>query len=488
MNPFETPPASPYPSLQPRSSSWYQRFVAALSFVFVFSYPASAESQQPVEPLVADALGDHVGTRDNAIEALRALGPASLEALLPPALEASVTKVSATKASLTEASLATGEQAALDTLDRVCAMKDCAVSRLFWYTDLDTALEAARQSDRPVLSLRLLGRLDEDLSCANSRFFRTALYPDNAVGNLLRDEFVLHWQSVRSVPRVVVDYGDGRQLEGTLTGNSIHYVLDSQGRLIDALPGLYDPKTFFEEVRAAGKNARRAASLSEDKFVPWVQNLHSKKRRNLDASLRADLGKIGFHERFESLRIELHQLASSRSTDPSPSAHKAALRATSKAIVEAPVLSRVGRALEAVEPAPGSEIWPLLANLHLPDVHLDENSLNLLHSTHGLPEGPEARAVIEAFEESLALDTIRNQQLWRRTIHLWLEQTTSRPQLEAFNERIYGQLFLTPLDDPWLGLAPRELYSGLLPPKGQLVGPLVNPHKGVLQQAALELK
>ncbi len=473
MNPFETPLASFSPGVQPRVPLGGRRWAAAITLLLAFSYQASAWSQDPVEEYVADALDEHPEIRERAIESLRALGPASLEAFLPPALRASLTPQG---------------QTALDTLDQVCAMKDCAVSRLFWYTNLETALEAARQSGRPVLSLRLLGRFDEDFSCANSRFFRTALYPDGAVGNLLREEFVLHWQTVRNVPRVVVDYGDGRKLEGTLTGNSIHYVLDSRGRLIDALPGLYDPKTFLEEVRAAGTQARRASSLSEDAFVPWIRTLHSQKRRALDADLRTDLHKLGFQDRFKPLRLELHRLATSRSADPAPSAHLAAPRAMSKAVVEAPVLSRIGRALETVAPVPGSEVWPLLANLHRSEVHLDDNSRKLLRNTHGLLEGPEAEATIETFEESLALDTIRNQQLWRRVLHLWLEQTTSPSQLEAFNERVYDRLFLTPLDDPWLGLAPRDLYSGLRPPEGQPVETLIEPHGQVLQQAALEVK
>src|SRR5689334_18977649 len=61
-------------------------------------------------------------------------------------------------------------------LDRVCAQKDCHASRLFWYTDLEEAKAAAHQLGRPIFSLYLLGHLDEELSCANSRFFRTLLY------------------------------------------------------------------------------------------------------------------------------------------------------------------------------------------------------------------------------------------------------------------------------------------------------------------------
>jgi hypothetical protein len=62
-------------------------------------------------------------------------------------------------------------------LDKVGGQYDNYASQLYWYTDLEQAKAAAQASGRPILSLRLLGRLDEDLSCANSRFFRTTLYP-----------------------------------------------------------------------------------------------------------------------------------------------------------------------------------------------------------------------------------------------------------------------------------------------------------------------
>lgn len=55
-------------------------------------------------------------------------------------------------------------------LDKVGGQHDNYASGLFWYTNLEKAKAAARVSGRPILSLRLLGRLDEDLSCANSRF------------------------------------------------------------------------------------------------------------------------------------------------------------------------------------------------------------------------------------------------------------------------------------------------------------------------------
>src|SRR4029079_12375311 len=133
-------------------------------------------------------------------------------------------------------------------LDAVSQQKDSYLSGLYWYTDLSQAQAAARAAGKPILSLRLLGKLNEEYSCANSRFFRTILYSNAQVSSMLRQKFILYWESERRVPRVTVDFGDGRKLERTLTGNSIHYILDSNGRVFDALPGLYGPGAFLRSL------------------------------------------------------------------------------------------------------------------------------------------------------------------------------------------------------------------------------------------------
>src|SRR5688500_5457701 len=54
-------------------------------------------------------------------------------------------------------------------IDAVAHQKYATVSRLYWHTDLALAKRAAREQGRPILHLRMLGKLDDDLSCANSR-------------------------------------------------------------------------------------------------------------------------------------------------------------------------------------------------------------------------------------------------------------------------------------------------------------------------------
>ena len=141
-------------------------------------------------------------------------------------------------------------------LDQICAQKDAHTAQLYWFTELPAALAEARRTRRPILSLRLLGRLDEELSCANSRFFRKLLYPDPQINGMMRRDFVLHWQSVRPVPKVTIDFGDGRRVERTLTGNSVHVVLDPGGEPVDALPGLLTRDAFAAELAQAQAFAR----------------------------------------------------------------------------------------------------------------------------------------------------------------------------------------------------------------------------------------
>lgn len=81
-------------------------------------------------------------------------------------------------------------------------------------------------------------------------------------------------------------------------------------------------------------------------------------------------------------------------------------------------------------------------------------------------EAAEAERVIAGFERLVGLDTVRNEVVLHSQIHRWL---TAPPafapgfDLEAFNERVYAELFLTPSSDPWLGLVSPETYLALEP-------------------------
>ena len=401
---------------------------------------------QALSPQAARALSEDPEERDLVIASLRDLGAAGVDALLEV---------------LSEASL--GDRNTLESLvlDRVCGQRDCAASRLFWYTDLDQALAAAQRLGRPVLSLRLLGRLDEDLSCANSRFFRTALYPDPRVGKLLRKRFGLHWHSVRPVPKITIDYGDGRSLQGTITGNSAHYVLDRHGRLVDVLPGLYGPGAFAAELQAAGTLAGRAGEISEGGFLRWMRHEHSTLVRALDLGLGKSLGDVGSSSVFGRLLGELEAFASLPTRHLPPTARQASLLAKSKMMVEGPALAALEGPPGDLEELPGEDVWPKLARARHRDVALRAESRALLRRIHRPAEPGDGDRALEAFEAGMALDTVRNQFLLRRTVHVWLQDREAGLTPELLDEQIYASLFRTPLSDPWIGLRPADIYSGL---------------------------
>ncbi|MDP5018425.1 MAG: thioredoxin family protein, partial [Dolichospermum sp.] len=219
-------------------------------------------------------------------------------------------------------------------LDQLCQQRDCYASKLYWYTDLEQAKTAAKISGKPILSLRLLGRLDTDLSCANSRFFRVALYPNAEISQELRDKFILHWQTVRPVPKITIDFGDGRKLERTITGNSIHYILDSSGRPIDAIPGLYGPKAFLKQLQQGEVIAKILSNQNGEKYNLLLQQYHLRRLDQIQNQWRTDLSKLGIQS--PPRLVE----SPNNSTSP-PSARLASSLAVSKAVVEIPILNSI---------------------------------------------------------------------------------------------------------------------------------------------------
>jgi len=69
--------------------------------------------------------------------------------------------------------------------------------------------------------------------------------------------------------------------------------------------------------------------------------------------------------------------------------------------------------------------------------------------------------LIANFERAIALDTVRNEYLIHSQLRAWLLSNRTRLDVEAFNERVYAELFLTPSSDPWLGLVQPNTYTGL---------------------------
>jgi hypothetical protein len=358
-----------------------------------------------------------------------------------------------------------------ELIDQVGMQRYCSRSQLYWYTDFEAARHAARACRKPILSLRLLGNLNEDYSCANSRFFRTTLYANQEISEFLRENFILHWKSVRPVPKVTIDFGDGRRLERTLTGNSIHYVLTPDGVVVDGIPGLYGPQAFLRQIREGLAVAKQVGSLSPQDGQNVLVAHHRERFAQLAIDWTRDIVRAGGNSPSPISMAPAD--AKANANDRQPSANVATAIARPKAVTEATLVRAVLPLTSDPMKLDDEKIWEVIAALHVEDARIDGASCDLIRSqsprvavaaetaeTKQRIEDPLVR-MVQSLETSIAIDTVKNEYRLHRAIHQRLSDTTSQANVESLNEWVYSELFLTPSSDPWLGLAPADVYIAL---------------------------
>ncbi|MBA3464004.1 MAG: hypothetical protein H0T46_28870 [Deltaproteobacteria bacterium] len=351
-------------------------------------------------------------------------------------------------------------------IDQVAAQRYATISRLYWYTDLEAAKTAAQQTKKPILELRLLGRLDEELSCANSRIFRETLYANATVSKFLRENFVLLWTTERPVPKVTIDFGDGRTIRTTTTGNSAHFVRDSRGEVVDLLPGVYAPAPFRAELEQSLAMIEKLDAGDARKRRDQVRAYHAASAKET----RAQWARIGSRQ-YSSLFAMLMK------NKPDQSAVELAqMRTISKAYIEVPQLAMFG-----AEPGTLAEdetaAWAFAGQLawdlgkhekgEKPPTVLDTQSRTLVIALH--QAGPikassdEIAALIPRFEQHLTADSALNEFKLRTKIHdHFAAHDAAKPiEFAALDKWLYADVFGTPITDRWLGLLPRTDVTGL---------------------------
>ena len=352
-------------------------------------------------------------------------------------------------------------------IDKVAAQRYATVSHLYWYTDLQRAEAAAATQHKPILALRMLGRLDEELSCANSRFFRATLYANKELSQYIKDNFVLYWSSERAVPKVTIDFGDGRKIESTTTGNSAHYILDEKGEVLDAIPGLYTPSAFRAELAASLAHARAVAAAPAHVRGATIIDYH----RTRLAALQQQAAGLKVYA-MRGMRVSAEEAISR------------AQRATiSKGYVEVPQLRQITsielKSIDEDEVATwatfAEQLWPTVVQArpvrNADDrptnprawqpwgTVFDEQSVRLVDRLHGDANGDEHGEMLMRLVEHARADSALNQLRLRPQIHEILARGST--DFATVNDAIYATVFHTPKSDPWLGLHARRDFTGL---------------------------
>jgi hypothetical protein len=295
---------------------------------------------------------------------------------------------------------------------------------------------------------------------------RTVLYANRELSEFLRENFVLAWTSERPVPRVTVDFGDGRKLESTVTGNAAHYVLDSAGRPLDVLPGLYEPRTFRRALRDVIDLHRRIANEPEDKRAQLLHDYH----RLTGHAIRA----TGSRQRTNSRQMQIPQFAAQLQTMQSEGDSDAEWRIRAAGYPDMVRLDRRSVVLmardlpeaerRALTPALITEIaeetraFPSAARATMRSMSKASFERPVVEQIVQSNEG--LQGMLARFMETLAADTLRAEMEFRPRIREWYVAGEVK-DFASLNERVYREIFLTPSDDPWLGLRPEGTYSAL---------------------------
>ncbi len=204
------------------------------------------------------------------------------------------------------------------------------------------------------------------------------------------------WESVRPVPIVRIDFGNGNVLTRTLHGNIATYVCSADGQVLDLLAGIYTPAVYltrlqqfrllanYVDQQGAGKRAERLRDYHKGQLTAMAKNEQPAVLVNLP-----DMGKARIERPLKAILVVGDRARAVAETD----AARAKLGGDPK-----------------LDSAEDLATW-----------------------------------------KALAQDTEANESVRRKQVHELLASTNS-PTPAALTKRIYKDILHADLDDPYLGL------------------------------------
>jgi hypothetical protein len=100
------------------------------------------------------------------------------------------------------------------------------------------------------------------------------LFSKQNVADFINAQFEPVWESVRPVPIVQINFGDDRVITRTLHGNILTAVCDAEGRMLDALPGIYTEKAYLDRLDQLRLLARYVKSQPAANQADVLRNYH----------------------------------------------------------------------------------------------------------------------------------------------------------------------------------------------------------------------
>jgi hypothetical protein len=250
------------------------------------------------------------------------------------------------------------------------------------------------------------------------------LLSDPEVAQFLKTEVVTSWEMVREVPKITVDFGNGKKISRTIAGNTVMYLCNEYGKVLDAYPGVYTPADFLKEVRA---------SISATKTEPEALAWHMKEGLAAPVSNRA-MAMTGAKAFIEAPLLKALAV-------PDPPAKPEDLES---------IAGRArGRFSTSGVPTPAyaERLFKGYAKM-LRDLSKIPASAPDVLDSFGMKNG----SADTAGQALVARDSNNNVRAVRPAIHLWMASLIHLPTPEESRDVLFKQVLHIPIDDPYLGL------------------------------------
>ena len=100
------------------------------------------------------------------------------------------------------------------------------------------------------------------------------LFSNDQVALFINRNFEATWEMVREVPIIRIDFGHGNVLTRTLHGNILTSVCTAEGKTLDALPGIYNPQGYLDQLDQFRLLAQNFLKVPADAREQWVRQYH----------------------------------------------------------------------------------------------------------------------------------------------------------------------------------------------------------------------
>lgn len=292
--------------------------------------------------------------------------------------------------------------------------------------------------------------------------------PDTA--KLLNTQFVPCWDMVRPVPQVTIDFGNGKVLKRTLAGNTVISICASDGKVLDAYPGVYTPAAFKAQIGDTLGLFRKLAETPPDPAARATV-LTAWHRERFLTGVRAEGRRTTLSKAFvESPLLDalgLRPITAMAFGEPSLAAVAPAVTepgmstATSKTVLQSAATIGAQPPLQAVRASetPPSGVDPLtdpkgafgLFSARLEDASKRAATVRQLRGAapgRPLPE----KTPEQIGKEAVEADSLVNLRTIRPAVHLWFMANGTAPEVGMVRDAMYRDLLHVPIDDPYLGL------------------------------------